>query len=94
MRADFDRAAFGQDIEQWLAHDGLSYRSAVDRNPGLNTAMLSRAIRHQDLSVASVLLLCSAASLDPMKYLIVPQRNQAVTAIDTRETLCGTAVRS
>lgn len=93
MRADFDREAFGRDIEQWLARNGLSYRNAAIRHPGLNTAMLSRALHHQDLSVVSVLLLCRAASLNPMSYLFVPEGNQAVTAIDNRETFGGTAVR-
>ncbi|WP_412064001.1 hypothetical protein [Rhizobium sp. SYY.PMSO] len=94
MRADFDRASFGRDISQWLGREGLSYRAAMIRHDGLNTAMLSRAIHQHDLSVASVLLLCRFAGLDPMNYLVLPERNQAVTAIDTRETSGGTGVRS
>ncbi|TXI03954.1 MAG: hypothetical protein E6Q76_13155 [Rhizobium sp.] len=94
MRADFDRVAFGHDIGQWLSREELSYRAAMIRHEGLNTAMLSRAIHHHDLSVANVLLLCRVAGLDPMNYLILPKRNQAVTAIDTRETSGGSRVRS
>lgn len=86
MRADFDRAAFGRDIGQWLVREGLSYRAAMIRHEGLNTAMLSRAVHQRDLSVASVLLLCHIAGLDPMNYLVLPKRNQAVTAIAPRET--------
>ena len=94
MRADFDRAAFARHIEQWLAREGLSYRGAMNRYEGLNTALLSRAIRSHELSVANVLLLCRLAGLDPMLYLVMPQRNQAVTAIDTRETFSSAGVRS
>lgn len=94
MRADFDRAAFARDIEQWLAREGLSYRAAMNRHEGLNTALLSRAIHSHDLSVANVLLLCRVAGLDPMRYLVMPQRNHAVTAIDTRETLGRAGGRS
>ncbi|RAX42421.1 hypothetical protein [Rhizobium tropici] len=85
-RADFDRASFAAGIDGWLKREGLSYRAAMGRYEGLNTALLSRAIRQHDLSVANVLLLCRFAGLDPMNYLILPKRNQAVTAIATRET--------
>lgn len=86
MRADFDRTAFGRDIGQWLRREDLSYRAAMNRHDGLNTAMLSRAIHEHELSVANVLLLCRFAGLDPMNYLVLPKRNQAVTAIAPRET--------
>ena len=94
MRADFDRAAFAHDIEQWLQREQLSYRAAMIRYEGLNTAMLSRAIHQHDLSVANVLLLCRHAGLDPMGYLKISERNQTVTAVATRETSGETEARS
>ena len=94
MRAEFDRAAFARDIDKWLTREGLSYRAAMNQHEGLNTALLSRAIRQHDLSVANVLLLCRIAGLDPMLYLVMPKKNQAVTAIDTRETSGRAGVRS
>ncbi|MBB3608649.1 hypothetical protein [Rhizobium sp. BK602] len=87
MQADFDRGRFADDIGRWLEREGISYRAASALHPCLNPAMLSRAVHQRDLSVTSVLLLSRVAGLDPMLYLVLPvQKNQAVTAIESRET--------
>lgn len=91
MQPDFDRARFAEDVETWRRKCGLSYRAAGALHPCLNLAMISRACNQRVLSVPSMLLICHVFGLDPLRYLLAPvsepfQRNQAVTAIESRET--------
>jgi hypothetical protein len=91
MQPDFDRARFAEDVEAWRGKRGLSYRAAGALHPCLNLAMISRACNQRVLSVPSMLLICHVFGLDPLRYLVAPvsgsfQRNQTVTAVESRET--------
>jgi|GEM_PF-1947099 hypothetical protein len=89
MRPGVDRAKLAYHVAAFLDREGLSYRDAAVRFPGLNTAMLSRVKRGAVLAEGSLLAVCAAMGVNPLDYLVFVdprQQNQTVTAIDKCET--------
>lgn len=88
VKPDIDRALLAADVTAWLKARGLSTRNASAACEGLNPAMLSRACTGKVLSAESLLALCRAIDVNPMRYLVMAPllKNQTVTAIGKRET--------
>ena len=88
VKPDINRVLLAADVTAFLLERKLSTRNASAEFEGINPAMLSRACTGKILSAESLLALCSAMNLDPMRYLVmVPLlKNQTVTAIGKRET--------
>ncbi|TIO62960.1 hypothetical protein [Mesorhizobium sp.] len=77
MADPFDRSRFAASVRRRL--DGISGPQAVNAWPTLNTAMISRAKRGENLTIGSFLVLCKALRLRPMDYLIDGVKRRRVT---------------
>lgn len=101
MADPFDRDRFAASVR--LRLDGISGRRAVAAFPMLNTAMISRARRGENLTIGSFLALCRALHLRPFDFLLdgVKRRrvtrktllDQTVTASVPRETKAASGHR-
>lgn len=82
-----------------LEQRGWTYDAALAARPGLDKAMLSRAVNGKPLSAANHLVVCRAFGLDPFAFLIEEKQarttlraiakrlsDQQVTVLATRET--------
>ncbi|RWE75267.1 hypothetical protein [Mesorhizobium sp.] len=86
MADPFDRERFAASVRRRL--DGISGRRAVEAWPTLNTAMISRARRGENLTIGSFLVVCKALRLRPFDYLIDGVKRRRVT----RKTILKQAV--
>lgn len=73
----FDRERFAATVCRRL--DGVSGRRAVEAWPTLNTAMISRAKRGENLTIGTFLTLCKALRLRPMDFHIDGVKRRRVT---------------
>jgi hypothetical protein len=86
MADPFDRARFAVSVSRRL--EGISGRRAVEVWPTLNTAMISRAKRGDNLTIGTFLVVCRALRLRPFDYLIEGVKRRRVT----RKTLLAQTV--
>ncbi|RWM19645.1 MAG: hypothetical protein EOR72_00125 [Mesorhizobium sp.] len=86
MADPFDRERFAASVRRRL--EGISGRRAVEAWPTLNTAMISRAKRGENLTIGSFLVVCRALRLRPFDYLIDGAKRRRVT----RKTILRQAV--
>lgn len=77
MADPFDRERFAAAVRLRLAD--VSGRRAVAAFPTLNTAMISRAKRGENLTIGSFLALCKALRLRPMDFHVDGVKRRRVT---------------
>lgn len=77
MADPFDRERFAATVRLRLA--GVSGRRAVEAFPTLNTAMISRAKRGENMTIGSFLALCKALRMRPMDFHVDGAKRRRVT---------------
>ena len=92
--ADIDRAGFAEDVRAALAARGWSFSAACAACPGLDKAMLSRAVNGHVLSAANHLWLCAALDLDPLYRLLARPSPAAAARIKADNAALGRRLKS
>lgn len=92
--ADIDRAGFAEDVRNALAERGWTYGAAVAARPGLDKAMLSRAVNAHVLSAGNYLALSAALDLDPFARLVARPSPAATARIRAENAALGRKLKS
>lgn len=92
--ADIDRSGFAADVAAVLKARGWSYGAACAACPGLDKAMLSRAVNGAVLSAANHLALCAALGLDPLARLVARPSPAAAARMRADNAALGRRLKS
>lgn len=92
--ADIDRAGFAEDVRAALKARNWSFAAACAACPGLDKAMLSRAVNGAVLSAANHLWLCAALDLDPLARLLARPSPAAAARIKAENAALGRRLKS